>query len=558
MINDATDLQTARDAMGRGAWQEAVAAFRDAVAAQPENAAALEGLGTALWWLDDHDPVLQTRERAFRAYREAGDILGAVRVASALVIDYADYRGDIAVSDGWMQRAERLLQGSQPSPEAGWAKLTHAFTDLMFHNDAEGARTHMDQGSAIAEALQNFDLQMMSLCIEGLILVREGHAGEGMRRMDEMMAAATAGEMTDLTMVSNGCCTLLYACEAIADYDRANPWCEQTMEFCRRTGLNTLFTVCRTSYASVLIWKGQWDAAEAELTSVVRDLAPGRSDYERQSLAKLGEVRRRQGRFDEAEALFARGEPHFIALRGRAALALDRGDADTAIDYATRFLRRVGVEDQAEHAFADAQLVHAYLLKGDVEAAELHLAGLHDMATLVGTRPLLAVASEANGAFAQAQSRLDDAKRCYEDAIDLYETTADAFDAARTRLAYAEVLSVLGREAAAIEQAVLAQETFKRLGASHYAAAAQTLVAKLSGPLGTPPVTAVLPNGLSTREVEVLWLLAAGKTNQEIADGLVLSVRTVERHISTIYQKLEIKGRAARASAAAFAMSLQT
>jgi DNA-binding CsgD family transcriptional regulator/tetratricopeptide (TPR) repeat protein len=557
MTNDAPELQIARDAMRRGAWQEAVEAFRAVVETQPGNAAALEGLGTALWWLDDHDPVLQARERAFRAYREAGDALGAARVAAALSIDYGDYRGDVAVADGWMQRAERLLQGAPPSPELGWVKLTHGFIDLMFHNNLEGANAFAAEGTAIAETLQNFDLQMMSLCIQGLIMVREGRAGEGMRRIDEMMAAATAGEMTDLTMVSNACCTLLYACEAIADYDRANQWCEQTMEFCRRTGLDTLFTVCRTHYASVLIWQGQWDAAEAELTSAVRELAPGRSDYVRQSLAKLGEVRRRQGRFDEAEALFGRAEPHFIALRGRAALALDRDDVESALDYAGRFLRRVGVEDQAEQAFAHHLLVRGYLRKGDLDAAERHLADLHDTAALVGTKPLLAIASESNGAFAVAEQRLDDAKRCLEDAIDLYETTADAFDAARTRLAYAEVLSSLGREAPALEQAVLAGETFKRLGAAHYAGVAQTLVAKLSGPLGAHPVTTSLPNGLSAREVEVLWLLAAGKTNQEIADGLVLSVRTVERHISTIYQKLEIKGRAARASAAAFAMSMQ-
>src|SRR5215218_1636211 len=106
MTNDALELETARDAIRRGAWQEAVAAFRAVTEKQPEHAAALEGLGTALWWLDDHDPVLETRERAFRIYREAGDVLGAARVATALGLDYADYRGDVAVSVGWLQRAE--------------------------------------------------------------------------------------------------------------------------------------------------------------------------------------------------------------------------------------------------------------------------------------------------------------------------------------------------------------------------------------------------------------------------------------------------------------------
>src|SRR6187401_2817774 len=109
MANEASELQTARDAMHRGAWLEAVESFRAFLTAQPEHAAALE-----------------TREHAFRVYREAADVLGAARVATALALDYADYRGDVAVCNGWLQRAERLLQGGPPSAEYAWLKLTCA------------------------------------------------------------------------------------------------------------------------------------------------------------------------------------------------------------------------------------------------------------------------------------------------------------------------------------------------------------------------------------------------------------------------------------------------
>src|SRR4051794_39991108 len=106
MANEALDLRTARDAMRRGAWPEAVEAFHGFLGTQPEHAEALEQLGIALWWLDDQDPVLEAREHAFRVYREAGDLPGAARIATALALDYADYRGDGAVCNGWLQRAE--------------------------------------------------------------------------------------------------------------------------------------------------------------------------------------------------------------------------------------------------------------------------------------------------------------------------------------------------------------------------------------------------------------------------------------------------------------------
>jgi DNA-binding NarL/FixJ family response regulator len=108
-----------------------------------------------------------------------------------------------------------------------------------------------------------------------------------------------------------------------------------------------------------------------------------------------------------------------------------------------------------------------------------------------------------------------------------------------------------------MHQAMLAQTAFAQLGAALYRDHAAAIVSRLSSDLGAPPADAVLPYGLTPREAEVLWLIAAGKTNQDIARDLVLSVRTVERHISTVYEKLGLHGRAARASAAAIAVGLR-
>jgi DNA-binding NarL/FixJ family response regulator len=152
---------------------------------------------------------------------------------------------------------------------------------------------------------------------------------------------------------------------------------------------------------------------------------------------------------------------------------------------------------------------------------------------------------------------LELARQCFEDAIDLFAVMGATFEAARTRLDLARVLQSLGRDAAAMQQAMTAQAAFTQLGAGLYRDQAAAVIAGLSVNLGPPPQEASLPHGLTAREVEVLWLIAAGRTNQEIARELVLSIRTVERHISTIYEKLGLEGRAARASAASIAVGLR-
>ena len=312
-MNSDEAVALGNQALARGDWTAARAAF-DAAMALKETPEALEGRGTALWWLDDQSNVLETRERAFRLYRTAGNDRAAARVATLLALDYVDYRSDMAGASGWMQRAEHLLDALPNSDEHAWMHLYTGLKALMFDGDFEEARSRRDKAVALANELGNLDVEMMAIALDGLLLLRGGKVPEGMRRIDEAMTAAIGGEMSDLPAIGNTCCFLIYACEAVADYDRASQWCERTREFCRRMGMEAFFAICRNYYATILIWKGDWDAADAELSAALHELEVMRPAYAKESLAKLGELRRRQGRLDEAEALFQRADPHRLSL----------------------------------------------------------------------------------------------------------------------------------------------------------------------------------------------------------------------------------------------------
>jgi DNA-binding CsgD family transcriptional regulator len=554
-MNSDAEIARGHDALARGDWTAAHIAFEAAVA-QGETPEALEGLGTALWWLDDQSKVLETREHAFRLYRAAGDDRSAARIATLLALDYVDYRGDGAGSSGWIQRAEHLLDGLPDSDEHAWMHVYCGLKALMFDGNFEEARQRRDKAVALAHKLGNVDVEMMAIALDGLLLLREGKVPDGMRRIDEAMTAAIGGEMSDLPAIGNTCCFLIYACEAVADYDRASQWCDRTREFCRRMGMDAFFAICRNYYATILIWKGEWDEADAELSAALQELEVLRPSYAKESFAKLGELRRKQGRLEEAEALFQRADPHRLSLMGRAAMALDRDDSQSALDFLERQLRHMGDEDVAERAFALELRLTALAKSGDLNGATASLSELESAVSVVGTQPLRATANAARGVLARSAGQLDKAKLHFEDAIDLFEASNAEFDAARIRIELAAALQQLGRHAAAMEQAILAQGAFNRLGSTLYAERASTLVSSLAADMGGPP-QGPLPHDLTPREAEVLWLIAAGKTNQEIAEDLVLSIRTVERHISTIYEKLNLRGRAARASAAAIAINLR-
>jgi len=560
-------LAEGRDALDRGAWDAARQAFEAALAVE-EKAEALEGLGWALFWLDRTEEALDVRERAFRVYRERGDARSAARVAYGLAVDCIDLRGE-APAAGWLERARRLLEGSEPGPEHGWLALWEGHFALLYRRDSAAARERGREALELGRRLGLFDLEMLALALEGLVLVAEGRVAEGMRRLDEATAAALAGEVGALDAVGATCCFLVHACERVRDYDRAAQWGERVQRFSREWGITPALTVCRTQHAAMLIGQGEWPKAEEELRRAIDRLGTSRPLLVVDGVEQLAELRRRQGRWDEAEELFRRAEGRSLALLGRGAIALDRGDAPSAADLLERFLRRTPPDNWNGRASALEMLVRARLRLGLRPGAEEAGAALADLADRVPTLTIRAAALQAEAALLEADALCEEARRRYEDAVDLFLQSQAPFEAARARLDLAGCLAALDRAGPARQEARSALECFQKLGAAREAFRAEGLLRELASDGGRAaasdpdPVAPASAAGsaelalrareapLTSRELEVLRLVAEGLSDKEIADRLHLSGHTVHRHISNVRTKLGLPSRAAAVAWAA-------
>jgi DNA-binding NarL/FixJ family response regulator len=548
-----TDLILAGSrALARGAWQEGRDYFQEAVDLEgsPE---AIEGLATAAWWLDDAPAVFHYRERVYRLYRQRGDRRGAARVATGIALDHYLYRGNVAVAIGWLRSAHRLLEGTEPSAEGGWLALWEAHIALFERNDVALAKRVGAETVAIAESLGLTDLGMLGLALQGLAMVSEGQVDDGMRCLDEATTAALAGEITDLDAVVTTCCYLIYACERVRDFARAVQWCEKVEEISHRWSYRSMFGVCRCHYAAVLLWRGEWSRAEDELTLAAPELMSTRPGWVHESIVRLAELRRRQGRAEEATRLFEQALAHPHTFLGLAELALDRGDAMTATDLVDRFFRRVPPDDRTARAAGMEVAVRAWIARDSLAEARILVAELEESACVIGTAPLRAVASFASGIVAAATGELDLARRCLEDAVDLFQQQGAPFETAVARIELARILNSLDRRSAAETEARLAMGVFLDLGAGRELLRAASLADDLGIALPSMGEAASPVAPLTRREVEVLRLVARGSNNHQIADELFISVRTVERHISTIYAKIGADGTSARAIATVYA-----
>jgi LuxR family maltose regulon positive regulatory protein len=225
----------------------------------------------------------------------------------------------------------------------------------------------------------------------------------------------------------------------------------------------------------VLIWRGAWDEADAQLRSCAHELEASRPTTSLEALAKLGDLRRRQGRHAEAEELLHRAEGHPLALLGKASLALDRSDPESAIDLVGRFVRRTQ-GGLAEQVFAFEVAARSRIIVGDVAGAASDSEQAAMLAQMLATPGMFASAALSTGLVMLARGETAAAKDRFEDAVDLFEGAGDLFDAGRARLDLARALVQLDRADAATEHVGRAHEEFQSLGAAfHVQLAAQLL-----------------------------------------------------------------------------------
>jgi DNA-binding CsgD family transcriptional regulator len=533
-------VRDGRAALLVGDWERARNSFQGVVD-QTDDPESLDGLGRAMWWLRDPRSAIVYRERAYAGFRREGDLGRAARIALWLSREYGLVWGNSAAANGWLARAERLLAIVAPGAEHGWLELARAERSRDPVASASHARAAAEEGARAGDA----DLELHALAQLGLAEVSCGNIDEGLLRLDEAMAAVTAGERATLETFADVCCTLLTACEVAGDTERPAQWTDVLESFARTYDHQPLLAFCRTCCASVHVASGRVDEAEDELVAALAELTEaGQRARCVHPAARLAELRVMQGRFEEAEELLAGFEDDPAATDAAITLRLAQGQPRAAVALLEARLDLVGRESLVAAPLL-ARLVEAHLAAGSVAAAEVAASGLEVVAEAAERDRVVAAALLARGRIAASQ-RASDAAPLLRDAVNRYAALGLRLDAARARLILARVLVEAG-DVTAPDVARRTHAELDALGASREADETAALMRAIGLKAKSGPRAA---DRLTRREVEVLRLVATGLTNAEIARRLFISPKTVEHHLTRIYDKLDVQS---RTEAAAFA-----
>ena len=531
------DLHQARAAYERREWVSTYRTLTD-LDESDLTASDFSALAITAYLLGQRNDCIQAAQRAYQANADQGEVLAAVRCALWLAMVLFE-GGEGAIGSGWVSRGQRLLDEVEGDlAERGYLLTMHWFGHIMQGELAEAAAL-APQITDYGRRFLDPDLLAVGLQFEGRTAIFSGQVAKGLRLLDEAMVGVLAGEVSP---IYSGLvyCSAIEACQEVSDLGRAGEWTHALSTWCEsQPGLVAFTGQCAVHRGQLMRLHGAYAEALAELDrAAVRYAAAGGHPAVALASYERGETHRLRGEYDAAAAAYDEAAVHGHAAQpGRAVLWLGQGRVEQAAAAIRSLLTEVA--DPVRRSSLLPSVVEVLVAAGDDEASAAAAQELADLARSFGCSALLAVADSALSRVALASG--DSAAALPRARAGLHGwTRLDApYEAARCRVLVGQALRLLGDEASATSDLSEARATFARIGA----VPAEREVAELLGAID-------VPGGLSPREVQVLRLVAAGKSNPEIATQLYLSERTVARHMSNIFTKLDVGSRTA---AAAFA-----
>ena len=527
-------LELGRASYTAGDWAAAHEALSASDGEEPLEPEDVERLARASYMLGLDDEYIGGLERAHHGYL-AADRGPQAAVCAFWIGHNLVFRGESAPARGWFARAERLLAGAGDCVEQGYV-LIAALLEHVIGGDPGAAHVTATEIAAIGTRFADPDLVAIGLMEQGHALVRQGRAAEGLRLVDETMVSVTTGELSPIVAGIVYCNTIAF-CRDVYELRRAREWtaaltrwCDQQPDMVAHKGL------CLVHRAELMQLGGDWHDALAEARRVGEEFTKGVLNQRALGHAayRQGEVHRLRGDFDAAESAYREAsrfgrEPQ----PGLALLRLARGDESSA---ATAIRRTLSETDRPFNrvallpAYIEIMLALEHVDESRSACRELEVIGERQESDVIGV-----LAAHSRGAVelavGDASAALASLRSAWQAWIDL-----DApYEAARARVLLGRACTALGDDENAGLELDGAREAFQELGAVHDV----ELVDSLTGRQASEAY------GLTARELEVLRLVAAGKSNREIAADLVISVHTARRHVQNIYGKLGVSSRAA-------------
>jgi len=523
-------VERGRDAFERRAWRDAFDAF---VGAAPLGVDDEERLAVAAFLVGEDEASAHAWERAHLGHLEVGDHESAARCGFWLGLTLL-LHGEAARGSGWLARADRLVAGAGPTCAVTGLLLVPSFLGALESGDTAGAVELARRIVAIAVACGDRDVLALGLLCRGEASLALGDLAGGLRSLDEAMVSVTTGEVTPIP-AGIVYCAVIEACVDVFDLRRAAEWTEALHQWCSsQPDLVPYRGQCLVHRSQLLQVHGDWTAAIIEARRAAERLAEPLHPALGIARYQQGELHRLRGEFADAmKAYRAASEMGRDPAPGLALLRLAQGDHTSAASA----IRRMLAERTASHARLPvlAAAVEVHLAVGDLAGARAASDELSALAREIDAPVLHAIAEHATGAVLVASADPDAALVRLRAASQRWRDLEMPYELARTRVTIARACRALGDLDAAEIELGLARTTFEQLGA---APDLDRLVPSVDG-------GSSFASELSDRELEVIRLVATGRTNREIATTLSISAHTVARHLQNIFVKLGVSSRTA-------------